>query len=458
MEFHIAREARERYGFSELLFSYTGNVVFANLAASRELAHRVNEVRGAHADPAKAMHAAALFAMGLIDELSHALIAGYRETLDPKVLPEALHWFATKADPAAVERLLRAFTQQFPNVAVYRGEQTVEEWLNATVDAMPNREAAFEELLMLWLENINPAFAPFREFFDDTDLQQKTIYKSVTSTLDDFFATRPEFAPEIGTLLDALRAPMLAAPDSLTGQLAYIREQWTEHLGDELKQVLLAMDVLKEEEVAIWMQFHPRFGPGAAAGRHGAQQQGWGAEGFVGDEFIGFGEEGARERRLRLLGQGPAQEPVVHEYEAFSPDQAWMPTVVLIAKSTYVWLEQLSKKYQRHIHRLDQIPDEELALLAGRGLNGSMADRPLGAEHRVADHQAAARTGRRGGLGVFAAGLPDCGRSGRRRGLSQPPRPGCREGHPAGERHGSQSHGHRFDLGDGASGVVYLAP
>ena len=47
-----------------------------------------------------------------------------------------------------------------------------------------------------------------------------------------------------------------------------------------------------------------------------------------------------------------------------------MPTVVLIAKSTYVWLEQLSQKYLRHIYRLDQIPDEELQLLATRGITG----------------------------------------------------------------------------------------
>jgi hypothetical protein len=42
MEFHIARKARERYQFAESLFSYTGNVVFANVAACREFAHRMN--------------------------------------------------------------------------------------------------------------------------------------------------------------------------------------------------------------------------------------------------------------------------------------------------------------------------------------------------------------------------------------------------------------------------------
>ena len=40
---------------------------------------------------------------------------------------------------------------------------------------------------------------------------------------------------------------------------------------------------------------------------------------------------------------------------------AWMPSTVLIAKSTYVWLAQLSRQYGRRIARLDEIPDEELA-------------------------------------------------------------------------------------------------
>ena len=48
---------------------------------------------------------------------------------------------------------------------------------------------------------------------------------------------------------------------------------------------------------------------------------------------------------------------------------AWMPGAVLIAKSTYVWLAQLSRQYGRHIGRLDEIPDEELATLAHRGIN-----------------------------------------------------------------------------------------
>ena len=47
-----------------------------------------------------------------------------------------------------------------------------------------------------------------------------------------------------------------------------------------------------------------------------------------------------------------------------------MPRLVLLARNTYVWLEQLSHKHQRWIKTLDQIPDEELDLLASRGFTG----------------------------------------------------------------------------------------
>ena len=57
-----------------------------------------------------------------------------------------------------------------------------------------------------------------------------------------------------------------------------------------------------------------------------------------------------------------------------------MPTTVLIAKSTYVWLEQLSSKYGRTITRLDQIPDEELATPCRPWHQLAVADRPVGAE------------------------------------------------------------------------------
>jgi len=366
MQFHISRAIRDKLELNDLLFSYSGNVVFGNVAASRKLAQKMNEARGAGADPEGMVNAGALFAMGLIDELNHAMVARYRQQIDPTVLSEAVRYFASLAEPAKLEKLLLEFADQFPNVEVYRGEFTAAEWLKRSTDGLSNREAALEELFLLWISNINPAFKPFRTLFEDQGLKQQTIYQRVTETFPDFFSTRPPFAPEIGSLWDALRAPMLASPDSLTGQLDFIREHWAEHLGEDLRRVLLAIDVLREEDIAIWMRFHP---PGPDQYRHGAPT--WGSQGFVGDEYVGFdqdfvlGPDGKRLRKYASDYQAP-----LHEYEAFSADQAWMPNVVLMAKSTYVWLEQLSKKYLRHIHRLDQIPDEELQLMAARGITG----------------------------------------------------------------------------------------
>jgi hypothetical protein len=358
MEFHISRAVREAAQVDDLLFGYSGNVVFANVAASRKLADALNKMRGPDADPAGAFNAGALFAMGLIDELSHALVSKYRKEIDPAVLSEAVRWFTAQTEPDKLKSLLLTFTEQFPNVAVFRGQITAEKWLQGTTEGVSNREVALEELLLLWIANINPAFRPFHTLFEDTGLKQQTVYPNVTAAFPNFFSTRPPIAPEIGSLFDALRAPMLASPDSLIGQLDFIREKWAPYLGEELKRILLAIDVLREEDLAIWMRFHP---PGPDQYRHGAPT--WGSQGFEGDEFIGWDE--FRRKKYAHGYQAP-----LDEYEAFSADQAWMPNVVLMAKSTYVWLEQLSKKYQRHIYRLDQIPDEELHILADRGITG----------------------------------------------------------------------------------------
>ncbi len=140
---------------------------------------------------------------------------------------------------------------------------------------------------------------------------------------------------------------MLAAPDSLTGQLAFLREKWSGVLGTDLRRLLLAVDVLKEEETAVWMRFHPHSGGGA-----GQRRQQW-------HQF----EMGSHADVPHFLASDV-------EYERFSPDVEWMPNVVLIAKSTFVWLHQLSLQYGHSITRLDQIPDEELDTLRDRGMNG----------------------------------------------------------------------------------------
>ncbi len=341
-EFHIARKTRERYEFAESLFSYNGNVVLADMPACREFAHRMNRVRDVEKHPEQAVHAGQLYAMGLIDEVSHVLMARYREQFDPAVMMAALDWFGAQVGTDKLEKMLLAFVEEFPGLKVMRGEETAAQWLAGSTGGMTHRAAALEEMLLLWSANRNEAFKPFEELFSERSLAEKTVYRQVTAQMGAYFASRPLIP--VGqakpmSLVDLLRLPAMRAPRSLREQLEIIRRLWGPLIGDALDRLLeLAGEILREEEIAIWARFNP-------AGRRAGPQQ-W-------------------------PSAGGAEVPVFspYEYERFSADMAWMPSAVLMAKSTYVWLAQLSRQYGRHIGRLDEIPDAELERLARYGIN-----------------------------------------------------------------------------------------
>ena len=125
-------------------------------------------------------------------------------------------------------------------------------------------------------------------------------------------------------LFSFLTLPARLYPDSLSKQISYILEHWEPLLPEEYRtMLLLGHDYMQEED-------KPRF-------------QG---------------------------GPGPVDVPdfsLDEDTESFTPDRNWMPNVVMMAKSTLVWLDQLSKKYGREIRTLDMIPDEELDALKDEG-------------------------------------------------------------------------------------------
>ncbi len=81
------------------------------------------------------------------------------------------------------------------------------------------------------------------------------------------------------------------------------------------------------------------------------------------------------------------------EYANFTVDTDWMPRTVLMAKSTYVWLAQLSRKYGHEITTLDRIPDAELDELASRGFSSLWLIGPVETLQGVTENQAALRPG-----------------------------------------------------------------
>ena len=69
----------------------------------------------------------------------------------------------------------------------------------------------------------------------------------------------------------------------------------------------------------------------------------------------------------------------------YGNDAPWMGEVVIQAKHLLVWLAQLSQRYGTPIRRLDEIPDEELQLFAGRGVSALW---PIGIWRRSAASRA----------------------------------------------------------------------
>src|SRR5579863_10543789 len=136
MEFHISRAARRRYQFEDTLFSFNGNVIFSDLGACRSFAHRMNQVREAQKYPDRAIHAGQLFAMGLIDEASHLMMAQYRKQFDPEVMNTALDWFGGRVGTLQFDKLLLTFVEHFPGQSVMRGSQTPHQWLAGATDGM----------------------------------------------------------------------------------------------------------------------------------------------------------------------------------------------------------------------------------------------------------------------------------------------------------------------------------
>jgi len=332
-EFHISKAARDRYEFDRALFQTSGNVIIPGFPAARAFAKRMNDRADAARYPDRVVHAAELNAMGLIDEILHHAVEIYRRTVNPNVMGDALAALVSQLPPADLELALTQFVAQFPPLAIARDGQDAATYLTGETEGHPNREVALEELLMLWLANANPAFDTFDELFDDADLVERTAYGEMIDGLRAFFDGQPGFGPEGLSLIAFLRAPALACPDSLAKQLRYIRSRWGLVLTSFLDRLVVSLDVLHEDEVALWMRMHPTPGPAPAV-------------------------------------HGPGLGGLENEYAKFSRDRDWMPRVVLMAKTTYVWLDQLSKRYGRWIHRLDEIPDEELEALSRRGFTG----------------------------------------------------------------------------------------
>jgi glycosidase len=335
-EFHVSRKVRELCNFDKAMYASTGNVILADMKNVRAFAEKLNALFDKRNEHEKRISAGQLNAMGLIDEIFHYVCMLYRREKASEAFSGALDMLDETYGKENINKLLLSFMSYFPPTAVYQGNISAEEYLNETAfdtgteKTRTNREQTFEELTLLHLANENPAFRQFAVLFNDSELSFDPLYEKSWADMQKYFKTLPAFGPFNHDLISMLREPVVFSPESLKGQLDYIRLHWSAILGEWLKRLLAGIDTISEEEKAAWQP---------------------------------------------MTGGGPDMAPysyenLMKEYERFSTDSDWMPKVVLIAKTILVWLDQLSKKYKQEIRRLDQIPDEELDTLRDEGFTG----------------------------------------------------------------------------------------
>lgn len=334
--FHVSRLARDRYQFEEKFFSFLGKAQINNFYRAREFATHINQKRDIANFPSESVLASEVNAVALIHGITHHLFRLYCEN-HPQLLAQALEYLQSQFSSNAVNTLDR-FVDEFPPQPVYKRLLDREAYLAGTHEERANTEAALEELIMLWLANQNPAFAPVAPLFDDELLERQTAYTRITDALNNFFSgvadTDPagERFPSGMSILDILLEPVRQSPFSLEGQLRVLVERWGAVIGTTIYRLLTAMDIIREDT-------RPVPGPG---------------DGGKPVTYVPYYDLATAE----------------HEPENFTPDREWMPNLVMIAKNAYVWLDQLSRKYGRAIVTLDQVPDEELDQLAAWGFTG----------------------------------------------------------------------------------------
>ncbi len=307
--FPLSRAARQKYAFEARSFS--------DFEAARALAAQLNAQRDLKTRPELAVKSGRLAAAALLDEIFAHVIALYVAKVEGGALREAPAFLDSNLGEIETGALFDAVHLYF-----------------SPPQPLEGRPETLEYVLRLHLANQNPALSNFAELFDDAPLRP-AHYDEAMQAMQLYFQTLPPFGPQNQSLLEFLFEPLRQHSNSVEDQLRWVFSRWEPFIEPFFVRLLTHLDLIREEEKPTF------FGPGPA--------------------------------HVPTYKNGSGAEPSVvgmDEYEAFTPDKDWMPGVVLIAKQTYVWLDQLSKKYGVLVQRLDQVPDAELDELAARGITG----------------------------------------------------------------------------------------
>ena len=346
--FHVAKDSRIKYKLEENLFALKGNLVISDFPTARLISEKINSVRREEGRFELQVTAGQINALGLLHEIFHLLIRKYEENNNAGVFKNSIDYLKNNFTETELDKTLLKFVEEFPPLPVYQNKIKATDYLKGKTDNKDNREIILEELIILNLENINPATHQLKELYDDEKLAKETKYKDIIEQTEVFF----ENEPKIGgfNLISFLRKPIIQSPYNIEEQLDFIRSNWIDFIDETVLTKILTGKDLIHEDYKLFVQ-------------HGG-----GEKGTPPVPSYEFDQQYFASLKAKMA-EGKKLSPEEYEYyqlevKRFTDDLDWMPRVVMLAKNAFVWMFQLSQKYGREIKTLDQIPDEELDRIA----------------------------------------------------------------------------------------------
>jgi hypothetical protein len=338
-EFHMEKKLRQKYGVDEAFFSTNGNIIFTDFRAVRVFVHKINQTR----QPDQHIYPGEVNGAGLLEEIFHFVMREYEKERNPKVFNKAYIHLEKIFGEKDVADMLHDFLEKYPSTPVFNAQLTIDQYLKGKTEGRANSHICLEEIVMLFFANYNPANKKLKEFFDDKHLDDPVTFRRMIDELEDFFEDQPGFGPDDQDIFSLFKTPILNAPEDISKQIDFILEKWKKFLPENiLNQLLKSKDLLRED-----VRFDTMGGNGGPP--------------TIAPRYKGMGDDAG----MFTMGKSGYKyleeaEKDYEEHEAVYPDVHWMPSVVMLAKNTWVWLDQLSKKYGAKSNGLIRFPMKSL--------------------------------------------------------------------------------------------------
>ena len=316
-DLRIAARTRNEIDFTSPLFTSAGSLEGIYTQA-KELSHIYN-LKQQQLGKDSFISVGKLNASGVLHTIYQTVISRYLLDQD--------HDFFTRFSPQvarnhACQEVLVFFSKEYPSPLLLAEKPNIPYFMEETARGFFVHQVLME----------NPALVKaMRPFIKPVGLTFPPAAQALSALMGGYTRSAPRLGENEEDLFTFLAEPARLHPDSMVDQIRYIAKKWKDLLPENLHLLLLrAIDYIQEED-------KPRFFGGTVPS---------------------------------VVPNYRNNQPGNPDFEAYSSDRSWMPNVVMLAKSTLVWLDQLSKNYGHPITTLSQIPDRELDLLVERGFSG----------------------------------------------------------------------------------------